>query len=856
MSKRLPLRKFFCLLSSLFLVQIIIGQEFIYTHYGVDEGLPSSEVYNIYQDAQGYIWFATDKGLSRYNGYEFKNFTTKDGLPGNTILDFYPQYDGRVFCMEHHSNKLFYFDANFEGFKAYRHNDILQETIPPNAVIKSVQMDSSGALTLGGYGIKGFINISKEGKTANVYDKDIIPEVSYPKRKPHLKLGIINQNNVFSSLHFDYNSDEHLTVIPIDFTLTNRLHVTQLNDSNFVFIDRKLGVASIDKKVTYYENEQNPIGIKRIDDETFWVGYYSNGAEIRNVSGEVIESFLREKSVSGFLIDAEGSYWFTTLDDGVFYIKNPGIKIFSNEHITSLVKDDRLNLFAGHHNGNISRIHKLEKDILYKGLNDRPAHLEFSSAHSTVYGSSDYLMQNFSSKTPPVYIGDVRKLAEEILDPLVNVVSSGFNILVNDSIQYIKTGFRNEDVCLYNDTILIASPSGLYIKKENSIIKHQNASVLKSRLYDIDLNKGTNQVFMASQGNGVIIYGDTIYNISAKNGLTNNIVSEVHIENDSTIWACTNTGLNRIIFNPDKTFTINTITKSDGLLSNDIDDVEIVNDTVWVATKRGLCYFNKSIIDQKADQNILSLSLREVHVNKNKLNEQQVKLKHYQNSIDFKVEAISHRNTKNINYFYRLKEIDSVWTKTTNRVISFPSLSPGNYTFEVKASLFDVPKNFKTSYRFRILPPFWKSWWFYGICILLLSSLVYLFFKIRVLTYNKDVFRELIRLAIKRLKREEQFFIFRESGADYKILTRDILYANSQGNYLDVVTKNKTHTIRCKIGDFINKTPDSLEYLRIHRSYIIRIDQVSSKGKNWVLIRDQKIPVGETYTKELDKIQF
>ena len=38
------------------------------------DGLPSSEVYNIIKDRNGYLWFGTDNGLSRYNGYEFKNF--------------------------------------------------------------------------------------------------------------------------------------------------------------------------------------------------------------------------------------------------------------------------------------------------------------------------------------------------------------------------------------------------------------------------------------------------------------------------------------------------------------------------------------------------------------------------------------------------------------------------------------------------------------------------------------------------------------------------------------------------------------------------------------------------------------
>jgi len=361
---------------------------------------------------------------------------------------------------------------------------------------------------------------------------------------------------------------------------------------------------------------------------------------------------------------------------------------------------------------------------------------------------------------------------------------------------------------------------------------------------------------MATQGNGVVVYGDSIYSITKTNGLTNNIVSEVHIENDSIVWACTNSGLNRIVFKPNKTYNITSITKADGLLSNDITDVEIIKDTVWVATKKGLCYFNKEVLTTKRALKLQSLSLKEVLVNSKNIYSQNIKLDYIENNIDFKLQAISHKNFDNINYLYRLKEADSTWTTTKNRNISFPSLSPGNYTFEAKANVLNNQNDFLVSYAFKIRPPFWKSWWFYSICFVLCSGLVYLFFRIRVLTYNQDIFRELLRLAVKRLKAKEQFYNFRTNGEDFKIPSYNIQYIKSHGNYLDITTIEKTYTIRCKIGDFISTTPDALEYLRVHRSYVIRIDQVSSKGKNWVVIKDQKIPVGETYLSELEKIQF
>ena len=397
---------------------------------------------------------------------------------------------------------------------------------------------------------------------------------------------------------------------------------------------------------------------------------------------------------------------------------------------------------------------------------------------------------------------------------------------------------------------------GLLARKNGIINKYQSNKLFGSRIDDIDLNKNANTLYMATQGRGVVVKGDSIFNIDKSKGLTNDIVGEVHIENDSTVWACTSTGLNRIIFKTNQTFNVTTITKSDGIISNDIEDVEIINDTVWVSTKKGLCFFKKEVLNEKQASIVISLTLKNIKANNTKIDSDNVKLKHNQNNIDFTLQALSHRNTNRINYLYRLKEVDTNWVSTPNRNISFPSLSPGNYTFQAKAEVLNNENDLLVSYSFKIMPPFWKSWWFHAFNVLLFIGLVYIFFKIRVLSYNKDIIRELIRLAIKRLKRKELFFNFRSNGEDFKIPTHEIQFINSQGNYLDITTNEKTYTIRCKIGDFISSTPDALEYLRVHRSYIIRIDQVSSKGKNWVVVKDQKIPVGETYLSELDKIHF
>lgn len=78
--------------SSLLLLLLVVwesshAQQFPVQRLTVEEGLGHSIVYRTMQSSDGYIWFSTDNGLTRYDGATFKNFTTADGLPSNFIFD-------------------------------------------------------------------------------------------------------------------------------------------------------------------------------------------------------------------------------------------------------------------------------------------------------------------------------------------------------------------------------------------------------------------------------------------------------------------------------------------------------------------------------------------------------------------------------------------------------------------------------------------------------------------------------------------------------------------------------------------------------------------------------------------------
>jgi Predicted periplasmic ligand-binding sensor domain len=95
------------------------GQEYTCIHYDVKDGLAGSTVYDLCQDKDGFLWFATDAGVCRFDGSQFRRFTTADDLPEIEVVRLFADSKGRVW-MAPFKNSLCYF---FEGIIHNQYND-------------------------------------------------------------------------------------------------------------------------------------------------------------------------------------------------------------------------------------------------------------------------------------------------------------------------------------------------------------------------------------------------------------------------------------------------------------------------------------------------------------------------------------------------------------------------------------------------------------------------------------------------------------------------------------------------------------------------------------------------------------
>lgn len=98
---------------------------------------------------------------------------------------------------------------------------------------------------------------------------------------------------------------------------------------------------------------------------------------------------------------------------------------------------------------------------------------------------------------------------------------------------------------------------------------------------------------------------------------------------------------------------------------------------------------------------------------------------------------------------------------------------------------------------------------------------------------------------------EEKDYIFvRSDSVLTKINIKEIIYIQAMGDYVNIFTPEKRHTVHITLKGMEEKLPNHLFY-RLHRSYLIAINHIDNVEENTAYIGKHPIPIGEQYKKEL-----
>lgn len=124
--------------------------------------------------------------------------------------------------------------------------------------------------------------------------------------------------------------------------------------------------------------------------------------------------------------------------------------------------------------------------------------------------------------------------------------------------------------------------------------------------------------------------------------------------------------------------------------------------------------------------------------------------------------------------------------------------------------------------------------------------------------FNQADLMASIELALHKFREvskeeEDKCLIIKEKDHHKKVKTKDILFVESDGNYINLHTKEEIHRCRSTIKNFIGQLCES-NFVQIHRGFVVNINMISKFYTSHVLVNEIKIPVSRNYAHQL--VQF
>lgn len=763
-----------------------------FKHYTVDDGLPSSEVYQVKQDSKGYIWFATGNGVSRFNGYEFENFSMKDGLPDNTVFEIYEDSFERIWFVPLSCKLSYYYKGKIYPFQ---YNDAVQKALL-NAVKTSFCIDRNGTIFLGLHA-QGIMEISKNGKITMHFSPNVNGQVDvmqpdsqtfvysyYAKSaRESFKDMYLRAVNFQTPMHHELIS---LTKIPPIYMGASGRIIRTKQGKIFVGIGKALLEFNEQNLASYkIENFSDRIVWVYSDlDGDLWVGTVQGGVfYIENGNFKGKRNFLDHLPVTGVLQDREGGFWFSIEGGGVYYAASKRMLVFdksigfSDDRIICAVTDGA-RVFSGTQNGCIEEV-----------INDKKIHsyninpLSPANEVSALFYDHRQKQLRVSGKLNSGYLRNGRYINDPaafafnsmVMDSAGNywmACSSGVvKIENNQSIHIMNSAIskkyrRTNGIAqsMDDNILMIGAINGLWTYHKNNgtyrYLGYKN-KLFQNRILDLDYFSPSFLV-MGTKGAGLLLYDlehEEVTQVNTSNGLCGDNVYAIYIASPE-IWIATNKGLNKLVLerqHPLK-YVVKSYTGINGLPSNEVNDVLKVGNKVWVAMNKGLAFFVPDSIDHFPVE--LPLYINKISINdKDTVLHPNYQLNYDQNNIKITFTGLGYKQAGKLSYRYMMLGLDKNWKYTKAREVQYTTLPANIYTFLLNVENADGTwSTNEASVHFRILLPFWKEWWFLTAVIALCTYVMFLLLRYRLKRIQQrkekieDLNKTLTSLRLKALR--------------------------------------------------------------------------------------------------------
>lgn len=729
---------------------LIHAQDFEVTSVNltVQDGLASNNVYCAIQDIEGYIWFATETGVNRFNGRSLESFYMEDGLADNEIFRIDEDSQGRLWFSAFNGKLSYYHQGEFYNAK---NTDMLAQDL--NSYYVNFFEDSKGTIWLTtryevlALTATGDTHVfSNEGKNPILGFEEKGSAIWAIPNKIEQRLKLQESGKFLDAPEMQFVDNgvakhgEHI-----------RGQTTYLTQNRFGIVQQYLNTqmkepfdfGKIGKTNSYHFDE-------------LWVCTY-NGVFRIDFAKKKRDLYFKGKIVTHLLEDSEGGFWFTTLGEGVHYVPSMDNtstigfeESFDSDYVSALFIDEG-RIWVGGGGGAIGFIkdnqlvktgdfNPLSGRTMIKGFEKVPAgkgilvaaedHLllineakELSSISMTAkvvrrLDNGKYLI-GLSRGFAIVTYKDILRAIDERIDWKKETITlfQGYP----DSQYFPDLGFII-DAEPFKEGFLYSSSTGIrYMAVGGEPVKAGEHPILQERINDIFILNETSYA-LATHGFGIYFFENGSWSrVSTDDGLSSNICKKIVKDEQGDFWVATNAGVNKISRTADG-IEVKVVTRADGLASEDVHDLLILGQKLITANSKGISIIDINLLENTSQAPVMYL--RKLVVDGQEIAEVTSELSAGSKMIEFEFDALHYRSLDRLGFEYRLIGSSDKWQETPIGKVNFGALPPGDYQFQVRAVSASGIRSDIVERAFTQRSALIQKWWFILILVALFVAMV------------------------------------------------------------------------------------------------------------------------------------
>ncbi|QCX39079.1 response regulator [Aureibaculum algae] len=791
----------FCFVLFSFFIQFSpaqINKQISFRSLSIEEGLSQNSVLSIAQDSIGYLWFATQDGLNRYDGKTFKyynkQFTDITRPSYSKLGKVYVDRKGDIWIVTI-AGELEKYTIETDSFTA----------IPKFKNVSAIYQDKKQNYFIGTYG-NGLYKISNSDTIQLLKVEDTAKDIY----------------NIHESNGKIYASATNSIIEISASTYTNKFVNSAVNYSISVQDkNKKTWVGTYGDGLYFLERERNELKkLKKLGNNTLpdnlniqsllvdhknrlWVATYGDGVYLLDNFQQKIIHFTAKKTnpfalsyndVLSLFQDFTGTIWLGTDGAGLSYydenlakfnvLTNNQTPVNANVDVVRAITIDTNNvIWVGTSGKGLTSYNQTEntyntyttsnskissdrimslmfwENKLWIGFQGEGLNIldETGSFHDIESLSSFTIWKIYKDANNNIWLAtrDNGIIQYDLEKGIIKQINSElYKTLTTNNIRTVEEGERN--------TLWIGTEENGLFKYDLITDSINKIKVVEGKIKSLYFSHQDKILWIGTNGNGLQQYNtmtNTVKGLTSENDLPNNVIYSVLPDNQNNLWLSSNHGISKVSLND--SLPIINYNNFDGLQSLEFNTGAYFKDKngfLYFGGLEGLNWFKPSELTTNPIAPKTVINKLEVFAKKRELINNQT-LKFNENTVTFTFAGLHFSLPERNNYKYKLINHDKNWIESGNdNIAHYTNLEPNTYIFKVKSSNYDGVWDQNTAtYSFTILQPWYLTNTAKLMYVLLLILTVYAVFKYLKWRWQMKLNLEMEHAETKRLKKLDEF---------------------------------------------------------------------------------------------------